>query len=239
MAAGRRESKERASCLCWMHFSSGLDKDSRTITEAREGPACLQTAAAAARNEQKRPRCNSPAEPYCLSEEKEVCEEEKAGFLLEEWESSRPPRRLLKALKRWTFCCFSGKRQNLFMLLCCSNLHPGDLLLKVSHPPGAFEDHPGAPGGPWGPPAFCLFFPPSFIQNFPTVCEMTTRFHHGSWVVQPASSGLPVRDLAALPGRWGLQTSSGTFQMTGFCHLISSECERTNCPDALTVKLTV
>lgn len=84
-----------------------------------------------------------------------------------------------------------------------------------------------------------VFFPPSFIQNFPTVCEMTTRFHHGSWVVQPASSGRPVRDLAALPGCWGLQTSSGTFQMTGFCHLISSECERTNCPDALTVKLTV
>lgn len=78
----------------------------------------------------------------------------------------------LKVLKPPTFIWFAAKRQKFFMLLCSSNLHPGDLPVKVSPPPPeAFEDHPGPPGGPLGPPAFCLsaFFPPSIIQNFPPV----------------------------------------------------------------------
>lgn len=145
---------------------------------------CLQTRPAAAaglseHNEQKRLRCSSPTDPYCLSEEEEeVCEEEKPELLLKERESSRPPRLLccfsfhhLKVLKRQTFVRFSVKRQNFFLLLCSSSLHPGEPLFKVSHPsPQTFQDHPGPPGCPWGAPSFCrlVFFPLSFIQDFLT-----------------------------------------------------------------------
>lgn len=73
-------------------------------------------------NEQKRLRCSSPADPYCLSEEEEeeVCEEEKPELLLKERESSRPPRLLelvffssFKSVKASNFRPFLSKEAEL------------------------------------------------------------------------------------------------------------------------------
>lgn len=88
-------------------FHQAWTKTAGRITKAREGPACLQTtrrrrrrqqldclAEERAEAEQKRPRCNSPADPYCLSEEEKKKKRRNLEFLPEEAESGRPPRLL-------------------------------------------------------------------------------------------------------------------------------------------------